>query len=168
MLKMKAESCRLPDPWDSFFLLVPGCFWGSLNYLGVHLSVLLTVMPCKIALKAMVYIIVVTFRQLVISDGSVLTEQLLLVSIWVFARFVAWVYVMRASFKQFFLSYLQMNQNQTSQMNQVNHNLTKNWNIMTWNVRGINSTWKWNPVKNKIADAFCDIVCLQETKKRKC
>jgi hypothetical protein len=32
-------------------------------------------------------------------------------------------------------------------------------------VRGINSNWKWNPVKNQINDAFCDIVCLQETKK---
>jgi exonuclease III len=47
----------------------------------------------------------------------------------------------------------------------MNQNLTKNWNVLTWNVRGINSAWKWVPVKNKIADASCDIVCLQETKK---
>lgn len=47
----------------------------------------------------------------------------------------------------------------------MNQTLTKNWNIMTWNVRGINSAWKWNPVKNKITDALCDVVCLQETKK---
>lgn len=32
-------------------------------------------------------------------------------------------------------------------------------------MRCINSSWKWNPVKNKIIDACCDIVCLQETKK---
>ena len=36
---------------------------------------------------------------------------------------------------------------------------------MTWNVRGINSSWKWDSVKNKISEAQCDIVCLQETKK---
>lgn len=36
---------------------------------------------------------------------------------------------------------------------------------MTWNVRGINSSWKWDSVKNKIVEAQCDIVCLQETKK---
>jgi len=36
---------------------------------------------------------------------------------------------------------------------------------MTWNVRGINSSWKWDPVRNKISEAQCDIFCLQETKK---
>ena len=36
---------------------------------------------------------------------------------------------------------------------------------MTWNVRGINSEWKWNPVKNKITDSACDVIYLQETKK---
>lgn len=47
----------------------------------------------------------------------------------------------------------------------MNRPLSKIWNILTWNVRGINSSWKWNPVKNKICQAACDIVCLQETKK---
>jgi exonuclease III len=32
-------------------------------------------------------------------------------------------------------------------------------------VRGINSSWKWDLVRNSIADSQCDIVCLQETKK---
>lgn len=36
---------------------------------------------------------------------------------------------------------------------------------MTWNVRGINSDWKWEPIKNKILNAGCDIICFQETKK---
>lgn len=36
---------------------------------------------------------------------------------------------------------------------------------MTWNVRGINSAWKWDSIRNKITDGQCDIVCLQETKK---
>jgi exonuclease III len=47
----------------------------------------------------------------------------------------------------------------------MNLNSVRNWKVMTWNVRGLNSSWKWDPVKNKIADAQCDIVCLQETKK---
>lgn len=55
-----------------------------------------------------------------------------------------------------------MNQNNT---NQRNTSLNKSWNIMTWNVRGINSAWKWDPIKNKIINVLCDIVCLQETKK---
>lgn len=36
---------------------------------------------------------------------------------------------------------------------------------MCWNVRGINSSWKWGAVKNKITSANCDVVCLQETKR---
>jgi len=47
-------------------------------------------------------------------------------------------------------------------MNQT-HN--RSWKILTWNVRGINSPWKWNPIKNKIIAAQCDIICIQETKK---
>jgi exonuclease III len=44
-------------------------------------------------------------------------------------------------------------------------NTTRNWKIITWNVRGINSQWKWSPVRNKVTESQCDIVCLQETKK---
>lgn len=32
-------------------------------------------------------------------------------------------------------------------------------------MRGINSSWKWDSVRNKIVEAKCDFVCLQETKK---
>jgi len=42
---------------------------------------------------------------------------------------------------------------------------TRSWNVLSWNVRGINSSWKWDSVRNKIVDSLCDIVCLQETKK---
>jgi exonuclease III len=47
----------------------------------------------------------------------------------------------------------------------MNQNQARSWKVMTWNVRGINSSWKWDSVKNKITIAQCDIVCLQETKK---
>lgn len=47
----------------------------------------------------------------------------------------------------------------------MNNQLSKDWNILSWNVRGINSSWKWDSVKNKICDASCDVICLQETKK---
>jgi endonuclease/exonuclease/phosphatase family metal-dependent hydrolase len=48
----------------------------------------------------------------------------------------------------------------------MNYNSVRNWKVMTWNIIGLNSSWKWDPVKNKIADAQCDIICLQETKKK--
>lgn len=44
-------------------------------------------------------------------------------------------------------------------------NSVRNWKVLSWNVRGINSSWKWDAVKNKILLAACDIICLQETKK---
>lgn len=50
-----------------------------------------------------------------------------------------------------------------SVMNQNRCN--RSWNVLTWNVRGINSNWKWDAVKDKISQSSCDIVCLQETKK---
>jgi exonuclease III len=33
------------------------------------------------------------------------------------------------------------------------------------NVRGINSTAKWNAIRCSIRDAGCEVICLQETKK---
>ena len=41
----------------------------------------------------------------------------------------------------------------------------KTCNILCWNIRGINSDAKWNAIRDRIAEANCDIVCLQETKK---
>ena len=48
---------------------------------------------------------------------------------------------------------------------EMNQNQVRSWKVMTWNVRGINSSWKWDSIKNKISEAQFDIVCLQETKK---
>lgn len=41
----------------------------------------------------------------------------------------------------------------------------RNWNILNWNIRGINDSSKWLALRNKISETNCDIVCLQETKK---
>ena len=39
------------------------------------------------------------------------------------------------------------------------------WNILCWNIRGFNSSDKWDAVRNKIEESACSIICLQETKK---
>jgi len=39
------------------------------------------------------------------------------------------------------------------------------WNVLSWNVRGINSPSKWNVIRDKITETACDIVYFQETKK---
>lgn len=39
------------------------------------------------------------------------------------------------------------------------------WNILCWNVRGLNTDVKCLALRNKIDEANCSIVCLQETKK---
>jgi len=46
-------------------------------------------------------------------------------------------------------------------MNQQNN---RKWKILSWNVRGLNAPWKWNPIRNKVNEAQCDIICFQETK----
>ena len=42
---------------------------------------------------------------------------------------------------------------------------TRNWNILCWNIRGINGSDKWDSVRDKINESACSIVCLQETKR---
>jgi exonuclease III len=48
-----------------------------------------------------------------------------------------------------------------------NHNRSNNrqWRILCWNVRGINSQPKLTAIRSKISEKSCDIICLQETKK---
>ena len=43
--------------------------------------------------------------------------------------------------------------------------MNKSWNILNWNVRGINSSDKWLAISNKIDEAQCAVICLQETKR---
>jgi exonuclease III len=40
------------------------------------------------------------------------------------------------------------------------------WKILNWNLRGINSEKKWLALASKISESNCDIVCLQETKRK--
>jgi exonuclease III len=40
----------------------------------------------------------------------------------------------------------------------------RNWNILCWNIRGMNAVKKWTALKSKIKEASCDIICIQETK----
>lgn len=41
----------------------------------------------------------------------------------------------------------------------------RSWNVLSWNVRGINSQTRWNAIKSKISESNSDIICLQETKR---
>jgi mannosylglycoprotein endo-beta-mannosidase len=41
----------------------------------------------------------------------------------------------------------------------------RNWVILSWNVRGINSEGRWDAIRSKILESNCDIACLHETKK---
>jgi hypothetical protein len=49
-----------------------------------------------------------------------------------------------------------------SNLNDVNY---LEWSVLSHNVRGINSTTKWNAIRCSIRDVGCDVICLQETKK---
>lgn len=41
----------------------------------------------------------------------------------------------------------------------------RQWKVLNWNIRGINSPNKWEAIKKKVIDTGCDIICLQETKR---
>lgn len=41
----------------------------------------------------------------------------------------------------------------------------RNWNIICWNIRGINSNAKWRSIRERIEESACNVICLQETKK---
>jgi hypothetical protein len=41
----------------------------------------------------------------------------------------------------------------------------REWSVLSHNVRGINSTVKWNAIRCAIRDADCEVICLQETKR---
>lgn len=42
---------------------------------------------------------------------------------------------------------------------------TRNWSVLCWNVRGVNSDKKWNAVRDRVTECGCDVICLQETKR---
>jgi hypothetical protein len=39
------------------------------------------------------------------------------------------------------------------------------WNILDWNIRGINSQNRWDDIRQRINESNCNIICLQETKR---
>ena len=39
------------------------------------------------------------------------------------------------------------------------------WQILCWNIRGINAVSKWEAVRDKIEKSACSVLCLHETKK---
>jgi exonuclease III len=39
------------------------------------------------------------------------------------------------------------------------------WNILDWNIRGINSQERWDDIKQRVEECNCNIMCLQETKR---
>lgn len=43
-------------------------------------------------------------------------------------------------------------------------NRFREWKVLCWNVRGLNSDTKWNSLRYRITESACDIICLQETK----
>jgi len=43
--------------------------------------------------------------------------------------------------------------------------LLRNWNVLCWNVHGLNSDKKLLALSNAISVSGCAIICLQETKK---
>lgn len=45
------------------------------------------------------------------------------------------------------------------------NNINRCWDILNWNIRGINSQDKWLAIGKKIEESACAIVCLQETKR---
>jgi hypothetical protein len=48
--------------------------------------------------------------------------------------------------------------------NSVRRN-NRQWKVLYWNIRGINSVAKWTALRSKIAKTNYDIVCVQETKR---
>lgn len=43
--------------------------------------------------------------------------------------------------------------------------MNRKWNIINWNVRGINSQDRWDDLGLKIEESACNIMCFRETKK---
>lgn len=43
--------------------------------------------------------------------------------------------------------------------------MNRNWSVLNWNIRGINDDKKWLAIANKISEADCAIVVVQEIKR---
>lgn len=47
----------------------------------------------------------------------------------------------------------------------MNQNSTRIWNVLCWNVRGLNAVRKWDYERNKVVEANYDVVCFQKKRK---
>uniref|UniRef100_A0A0A9DE02 Endonuclease/exonuclease/phosphatase domain-containing protein n=1 Tax=Arundo donax TaxID=35708 RepID=A0A0A9DE02_ARUDO len=43
--------------------------------------------------------------------------------------------------------------------------MNRQWKILNWNVRGLNSDHKWGRIYDKIEESNCAVICFQETKR---
>jgi hypothetical protein len=41
------------------------------------------------------------------------------------------------------------------------------WNILCWNIRGLNDKKKWTLIFDKIKESGCHVICFQETKRER-
>lgn len=41
----------------------------------------------------------------------------------------------------------------------------RKWNLLCWNIRGINSDKKWNAIRDRAVENNYDVICVQETKR---
>jgi hypothetical protein len=46
----------------------------------------------------------------------------------------------------------------------MDHRSKRNWKVLNWNIRGLNTPSKCNAVRSKIEESDCSIFCIQETK----
>ena len=50
-------------------------------------------------------------------------------------------------------------------INANSRDTSRSWNILNWNIRGLNSEDKCNAIKEKIEESACSIFCIHETKR---
>ena len=50
----------------------------------------------------------------------------------------------------------------------MNQRSMRNWKVLCWNVRGLNSETRQRSVREKISESQCAVACLQETKLSDC
>jgi hypothetical protein len=43
--------------------------------------------------------------------------------------------------------------------------INRAWNVLCWNIRGLNDKDKWDSIRNKFEESCANIICLQETKR---
>jgi len=43
--------------------------------------------------------------------------------------------------------------------------MNRSWNILCWNIRGLNNQDKWDALRYKIDESSFSVLCLQETKR---